>query len=86
MPQEAAGLLGGAAAQQPDPVGSSSPNCVLQTPRVDDHRVDAALARVRGQGLGVIEQTSSAQALLRSLSAEERATFLQTLVVEHGRQ
>jgi integrase len=50
---------------------------------VDAQRVDAALARVRGQGRDATEQTSSAHALLRSLSEKERAMILQTLLGEH---
>jgi integrase len=54
--------------------------------RVDDQRVDAALARVRSQGRDATEQSSSAHALLRPLSEEERAMLLQTLLVEHSMQ
>jgi integrase len=51
---------------------------------VDALRVDAALAKVGGVALEKpVPQQSSALALLRSLSADERAALLRALLVEH---
>lgn len=54
---------------------------------VDDRRVDAALAKVGGAARGrSTAQTASMQALVHSLSEQERASLLQALLVRDRMQ